>query len=197
MKIYSILFLLIFLSLNSSFGQNPKLSVEFKVNKEYFVPYNHEINYVPINKSLKEKRFDVTISLKNNSIDTVKIWIMTCEWMRNFIINNEYISIYFEGCDSNHPHLVKINPHNNFVITGTLTRAITLDNPPKDGSIYVSSVKTTKIGFIYIDTQECKNFYDYNEIIEDKSRWNIIWSNSLKLVEIEEVRPKFIPPLKK
>ncbi len=40
-------------------------------------------------------------------------------------------------------------------------------------------------------------FFDYDDIIEDKSRWTIIWSNSLQLAEIKDIQPKFIPVPKK
>ena len=190
--------LLFFLTIDFSvFGQTEKLTVDFKIDKEYFVTYTDKINYVPTDNSLKQKRFDVTISLTNNSSDTVKVWLMTCGWVRNFIINNIYISFSFEGCDANYPHVVKIDPLKSFLIKGTLERNIQWDNPPKNSYGQMSRVKETKIGFIYVDKNDCKNFFDYDDIMEDKSRWTIIWSNSLQLAEIKDIQPKFLPPPKK
>ncbi len=85
MKFFGLIF---FLAVDfSAFGQKEKLIIEFKVDKEYFVEYKQKIDYVPADNHLKQKRFDITITLKNNSIDTVKVWVMTCDWTRNFIIN--------------------------------------------------------------------------------------------------------------
>ena len=63
-----------------------ELSVNIELLKEYFVKEYASIGCDPP-KHIKNKRFDVQISLKNNSDTTIAFVIMSCSWQENFIIN--------------------------------------------------------------------------------------------------------------
>jgi len=160
-----------------------KLRINFYVEKDYYVPYNRKLNYEPANDSIWEKRFDVRLSIVNNSDSVITYWTMTCDWQRSFIVNNLYIGFQYSPCDNNSPHQVKIKAHDSIQIKSTLVRNIEFDNPCK-GCVGCwadqGHVQTTKIGLIFIDSS-CKSIADYDNWISDKSRWNIIWSNPLNL----------------
>jgi hypothetical protein len=163
-------------------GDSRRLSIKIRLVKEYFVPYNRSINYIPANDSINEKRFDIQVSLKNNSDSTIYIWLKSCSWEENFLINNTYIFFAGKDCDGNYPRTVRIKAKDSLTLNMTLTRTIMWDNPCKYCIGQLSEVTTTKIGLIYIDKMHCNGFWEYRKIIGDKSRWDdIIWSNSLYL----------------
>lgn len=160
-----------------------KLKISLYLEKDYYISYNRKLNYEPANDSVKEKRFDVRFSILNNTDSVIAFWTMTCDWQSSFLINNSYITFLLGACDSNYPHQVKINAHDSIQIKTTLIRNIEYDNPCKDCVACWADqghVQTTKIGLIFIDSS-CKNIQDYDNWISDKSRWNIVWSNSLNL----------------
>jgi len=107
MKHFSITLLFVFvLAIKGYCNDSTRLSVNIRLIKEYFVPYDYSrpLDYVPeSNDSLKEKKFDIEISLNNNSDSAISIWLMSCSWEENFLINNVYI--YFKGwrCSKNIP----------------------------------------------------------------------------------------------
>lgn len=186
--------LLIFFLLTSakSFGQAPQgLTIEIELKNDYLVqyaPYVGELKYVPAKKEIAQKRYDVLIRLRNNSTDTVRIWLMKCSWYDNFIINNNYISFYSPGCDGNYPRIVTINPADSFLLNSTLKRDLAWDNPCGNcvpygpvGLPYGSKVKTTRVGLIFVDGNAKLSLDDYENITLDKSRWTIIWSNPIEL----------------
>jgi hypothetical protein len=141
---------------------------------------------VPANDSITEKRFDVRFSIVNNTDSVIAFWTMTCDWQRSFLVNNSYITFdYPEACDHNFPDQVIIKAHDSLQIKTILVRNIQYDNPCK-GCVGCFAdqghVQTTKIGLIFIGSG-CKNDEDYNNWINDKSRWDIIWSNPLNFRE--------------
>jgi len=159
-----------------------KLKINFYLDKDYYVPYKDKLNYEPSNDSIIEKRFDVRFSILNNTDSVIGFWTMTCDWQQSFLINNTYIKFLMpDECDHNFPHQVKIKPHDSIQFKTTLVRDIQYDNPCK-GCVGCFAdqgrVQTTKIGLILID---CNGVEDYFNMLNDKSRWNIIWSNSLYL----------------
>ena len=173
------------LKMESYCQDSPKLSVNLKLIKEYFVPYDYSkrLSYEPERKdSLQEKTFDVEISIKNNSDSTISIWLMSCSWDENFLINNSYIFFKLWDCNKNIPTIHEIKAHDSLILKRPFTRAIMWDNPCKGCIGQISEVATTKIGLVYIDEKRCHNFADYENIMGDKSTWGkIIWSNPLYL----------------
>ena len=157
------------------------LTINISLLKEYYVPYTKPIHYVPVNDSLKQKIFDIKISLKNTSKDSIRFWMMTCSWDENFLINNNYIYFSPKECDSNFPHTLRIKSGDSVLLYATLKRDIQVDNPCQNCVEHLW-VSTTKLGLIYIDKNQCDNMLEYDSIINDKSIWSqIIWSNSVYL----------------
>jgi hypothetical protein len=161
-----------------------KLDIKLYLDKDYYMPYSDKLNYEPQNNSINEKRFDVRFSILNNSDSVISFWTMTCDWQRSFLINNSYIKFLMpDECNHNYPHQISIKPHDSIQIKTTLFRDIQYDNPCKGciGSFADQGrVQTTKIGLILIN---CTGDDDYFNWVNDKSKWNIIWSNSLYLRE--------------
>lgn len=151
--------------------------------REYTVPCTYDDNFKKITDTLIQKRFDIGLSIKNLSDDPISIWIMTCSWEENILINNNYIHSLGTICDGNCPAPHTIKSPDSLYLTRTLARSLRVDNPSKYGigsdNIYVA---TTKLGLIYIDTTMCSNRKQYFSTIGDRSKWdNIIWSNPLYL----------------
>ncbi len=172
---------------------NP-IEVKIKADKEYFV--NHPKSYYNMvyrneqydiaNDSAKEKRFDVSLTIKNNSSKTIYIWLMTCSWTDYFIVNNDYIFIGGQDCDHNFPEIVEFKPGESKEYKTTLIKSIKFDYAPKY-TIYGPQVETTKLGLITInnifkkDEKEI-NILTFDTFMRDKSRWTITWSNPLYLL---------------
>ncbi len=161
-----------------------KLKINFYLDRDYYVSYNRKLNYEPANDSVKEKRFDIRFSIFNNTDSLIKFWTMSSDWQRNFLINNSYITFLLPNAiNHNYPHQIKIKPHDSILIKTTLVRNIEYDNPCK-GCVGCFAdqghVQTTKIGLIFIDSS-CKSDEEYDNCMNDKSRWKIVWSNSLNL----------------
>lgn len=163
---------------------NCKLKINLYLDKDYYASYKEELNYEPANDSIKEKRFDVRLSILNNTDSVIAFWTETSDWQRSFLINNSYIKFHYpDAINHNYPHMVSIKAHDSIQFNTTLVRNIQYDNPCK-GCVGcfadLGHVQTTKIGLIFIDSH-CKSDEEYDTWISDKSRWNIVWSNSLDL----------------
>ncbi len=177
------------------------VAINIKVDKEYFITYSkkghyikdviRENNYVVKSDSIRQKVFDISLTIKNNSNKIVMIWLMTCSWEDNFIVNNNYISFRGHNCDHNFQKLVEFKPSESKTYTSTLTKSIKFDYPC-EYCIYGSQVETTKLGLIIIDDIFNHNLsmLSYHNAMEDKSKWKIIWSNSLYLLTESEAHPK-------
>jgi len=177
---------LILLSCDSIYRDNETLKPIIRIGllKEYYVPYHGKLNFVPVNDTIIEKRFDISVSIINNSDKMISFWILSCDWERNFLINNFYNAFMGHACDANGPHKVEIKSYDSLMFSTTLVRAIGYDNQCENciGSYDIGQVETTKLGFIFVDTIKCKGFQDYFNIMRDKSKWDkIIWSNPLYL----------------
>jgi hypothetical protein len=125
--------------------------------------------------SIRHKIFDVRLSIINKTNKPITFWTMTCSWQDNFIVNNDYIKFNFDVCNHNYPRMRHLYP-NDSLIYKTSVRKIDMTL----GQI----IKTTKFGFIYIDSAQCNEKNDYDIIIRDRSKQDkIIWSNPLFLKE--------------
>ena len=124
------------------------------------------------------KAFSLDISIINNSSLPASFWMMTCSWNDNLIVNNDYIKLAGQSCDSNFPTIKHLKPNEKLSLN---TSVIKLDFTQNQ------SIGGTKLGFIFIDTIVCKNSDDYDNIIGDRSKQNkTIWSNPLYLNEREK-----------
>ena len=190
MKIYKYIFCLYILLItcgcsnkntsveNSSTG----LSINLKLLKEYYVPDSifSGYDYESLPKYINNKRYDIQVSLENQTDSIVNIVMMTCSWDESFIINTPYITYAVGDCNSNHPQIITINSHSKKLLTTTLEKSKYIhecESCPE----YSKSV-ILKLGLIYITEVKDKPFYkEYFRIMEDKSLWNIIWSTPLKI----------------
>ena len=179
---------------NSSSSDNLKyppmndsdLSIKINLNKEYWSQYEGTLHFVPANDSIREKSYDITITVINKSLRVISFWTMSTAWFENFFINNEYIHYYLSGSiDHNFPHVVKIKSNDSLEFKITLAREISYDNPDKNsiGNQRVGKlVPETRVGLLFIDADKYQQTVDYDMIMRDRSKWNkFIWSNALNL----------------
>jgi hypothetical protein len=201
MKLLLIAIILLF-GLNDCYGQNDSLfiSVNIKVDSEYVRTYSKKTKfikdlirrkqYVVKTDSIKEKFFNITLTIKNTSDTTISISLMTCSWSDNFIVNNNYMRLLGEECDNNFPHTVEFKPGEFKVFPVTLVKSMEFDYHC-DGCTGFPQVETTKLGLILINNLfGRKPFENYFLAMEDKSKWKIVWSNPLYLLTENEVHPK-------
>ncbi len=177
------------------------IAITIQVNKEYIKTYSKKVSYVQKlirqngyvvkSDSIKEKYFDISLTIKNISDKTIQIWLMTCSWEDNFMVNNNYIYIRGHECNKNFPTLVEFKPRESKVYSNTLTKSMKFDYPCEN-CIYGPQVETTKLGLIIIDDifNPSQGIFDYDIAMEDKSKWKIVWSNSLYLLTKDGTHPK-------
>lgn len=178
-------FLLLILSCsnkNSEIQKNSaQLSVNLKLLKEYYVPDSIYIgyDYESLPKHINNKRYDIQISLENNTDSIIGIVMMTCSWYESFIINTPLFDYVNEDCNSNYPHHISIKPHEATLLITTLEKSkhiIECETCPD-----YSKSQVLKLGFIYIPEKEASWVTEYHRIMWDKSLWNVIWSSPLTL----------------
>ncbi len=184
--------IIIFLSSNC-FSQNDStllITVNIKVEKEYeltrgkeaYATTARDYGYDITSDSVNQKYYDITVEIKNTSVKPIHIWLMTCSWEDNFIVNNNYMSIKMRPCDHNFPTPVEFKPGESKVYQTTLMKSIKFDYPCQN-CIYGPQVETTKLGLIIIDDifKNKLGMFGYDLCMEDKSKWRIVWSNPLYL----------------
>ena len=168
--IYYIFFLFLIISCNNvKSPDNPNLFINARIVRSF--------DTVFIRDTIKHKGYDIKLSMVNKSLEPISFWIMTCSWQDNFIINTDYL--YFLGglCNHNYPRIKTLKSNDSAVFNATIVRL--------DYTIG-QCVNTTRFGFIYLDSNTCKNEHDFGNIIFDKSKHkNIIWSNPLYLNDRE------------
>jgi hypothetical protein len=119
------------------------------------------------------KAYDISITIRNNTDHLISFWMMKCSWEDNFLINNDYFYFIGRGCDGNYPYVVNLKPNERKILNSTII---------KQNHTRYQQVETTRFGLIYIDKAHCENPFDFDDIIGDKSKHDvIIWSNSLYL----------------
>ncbi len=140
-----------------------------------------QYGYKTSSVTVKERYYDITIEIRDTSDKPVKIWMMTCDWWRNFLLNNNYLELKKHECFSNYPMLVEIKPGESKIYKPTLIKPIKFDYG--NGR----QVEATRLGLIIIDNMFKPNAgIDYDVYMADKSKWRIIWSNALYLLEKEK-----------
>lgn len=198
-----ILSLILILQLSACLAQCDSIPISFKikVDKEYVRTFSkHSVMfadairrkvYVVKSDSIKQKEFDITLTLTNTSDTIISISLMTCSWEDNFIINNDYISFWGQECDSNFPTLVEFKPGETKVYTTKLIKSIKFDYPC-DGCTGFPTTEATKLGLIIINDVYNRKPERVNYFLgmADKSMWTIVWSNALYLLTESEAHPK-------
>lgn len=165
------------------------LEIEIRLEKEYEVKSSKKSfewavkrhGYIIPGDSVIEKHFDISIAIKNRTDTSVFIYMMTCSWWENFIINNNYIFMDVHDCDHNFPTRKKLNPGEIKYYNTTLIKSIQFDYPPAN-TYYGKQVETTKLGLIFTNENSTDPIFHYDLFMEDRSKWQIIWSNPLYLL---------------
>ena len=183
---YLFIFLFILLLLGSCSKQRhttikepqEELSVNIELLKEYFVNESIRFDCNPP-EHIKNKRYDIQITLVNNSDTAISFVKMKCSVEDNFIINTPYIEYIGTDCNANYPHEATIQAHDKLILNISLEKSKYAIGERETRANYSKTVMT-KLGFIYIPPLHNIEL-DYQSIMEDKSRWHIIWSNPLLL----------------
>lgn len=186
--LYCIIFTL-FSGACSFIKKQAPISLHLKVEKGYeqtfkkdFLLKEMEREHLFINMdSIKQKCFDIILTIENTTSKPVSIWLMTCSWQDNILVSNDHVSVMRQDCDKNFPKLVTLNPSERRIYKTTLVKSI------KAGYGYPNCLYpgplTTKLGLITIGDiyKNSLTASDYNLAMTDKSKWKMIWSNSLLL----------------
>lgn len=193
-------------SCNYSQGTDQPLQVKIKVTRQYDQTFDKETYYFGSEKngyevlgdSLQEQIFDISVELKNSSRESIYLWLMSCSWGDNFIINNDYMFPKGQECNSNYPKRIELKAGGSQEYIMTLTKSIKFAYPCK-GCIYGKQVEATKLGLIVLNDIFKNEYIDYTTYMNDKSKWKIYWSNSLYLLTSKELNPEpiTIPVYKK
>ncbi len=126
-----------------------------------------------------QKQFFITVPLllKNNSNDTLKFWLMTCDWQAIYESNNKNAGIPGHNCDSNFGNVISVAPHKTYKINIPLF--IT-----QNAAVHSYKFKLGMHLFNYLKIT--KMSYFTNKIVNNKPpKNNLIWSNEVE-VQIEK-----------
>jgi hypothetical protein len=193
MKVCNFSFIALFVFANICYSQTDStcpLTVFVKLEKKYQIKlsskdFDKDI-YAITGDSLLQTKYDIQINLTNTSKRTVFISLMTCSWLDNFLVNNNYIELEGQNCDNNFAEAVEFKSGETKKYFTTIWRSLKFDFAEKGR---FSKVPTTKLGLITIGSLfESKLDYagGYYLAMEDKSCWKIIWSNPLYLLSEKE-----------
>ncbi len=153
------------------------------VSKNEWVDEIKRYNYEVTTDSVKIKTFDIEVSIKNTSQDSIVIWLMSCSWNDDFEINNEYMYINGWDCDANRPSPFKFKSGETKTFKATLEKSIKFDYPCQN-CIYGYQELTTRLGLIVTHVRYIPKLVMSTKNVFapiDKSAWRIIWSNPLYL----------------
>lgn len=163
-------------------AQTNPIKVDLALEREYTVKFHKSYfqrnfeshpDFTP--DSLEVQYFKVHLGLRNNSADTIMVWIMTFSWFENFASNNRFIG--FEGwpCDKNHPTGVVIAPKEKKDYTGMLAKNVSSDFNCNQ-CLYKEQAIEFKIGLINDCTKPSGFCPDSNN---QTAKRTITWSNSV------------------
>jgi hypothetical protein len=189
------------MSCNYSQDTNPKvdspLSIVLNLVNQYDTTYHKQDFYFGLENngyyiptdSLQQHIFNVSITIKNNSNKSIFLWLMSCSWTNNFLVNNDYMFLGIKECDKNNIQKIEIKAEESRTYTTQLTKSIKFDYPCL-GCAYGKQVETTKLGLIVINDLFNDQYIDYINLMKDKSKWTIYWSNPLHLLTPKESNPE-------
>jgi len=190
----TLLIALLLTSFCQSFSQNkPALPITvhltidsvFEKNhaKEFYEKYRHDYSYTINTDSVTQKYYTVSVEIRNTAGKPVNIWMMSCSWNDNFMVNNNYMFKEGHTCLKNTPQLIHISVGETKKYSLTLMKSIRFDYPCTN-CVLGKQVEETKIGLIIIDDifKPTLHMWDYLITMEDKSKWQVVWSDSLYLL---------------
>jgi hypothetical protein len=120
-------------------------------------------------------RIYTTVTISNNTSDTIKYYSMTCSFSDFFTCDNKEIGVYMIPCDKNWYKKVTLAPNESEVLKLELKSSVEWKK--------LESVKL-QIGFIFVNAKNARVNapFDINRIEnERKSKGNIIWSNTIEI----------------
>ena len=147
------------------------LTVNIKLLNEFTVKDSLVDCCYKTRKYIDNKQYEIQIDLINNTDSIIEPILMSCSWFHhNMIINTPAIDHIGEDCNSNYPQPIKIGPQDKYTYTVTLNKDKYVQESDNNGLIDL------RIGLIFIT-----DYQAYDSIMYDKSAWDVIWSNSIKL----------------
>ncbi len=184
-------------SASAQSGTSEPITLSIKIKNEYKVRWSKDRfeespgqGQISVD-SVDQLTYDVEILVKNNAAKDVYFWAMNCSWQDNFLMNNNYIGLNGNNrCYKNFEELFKLGPGDVKKYNAVLTKSIEFQYPCE--SCTFPHVETTKVGLILIDdifNPKLDLRYGYRLAMNDKSKWNIIWSNPLYLLSPKEANP--------
>lgn len=167
---HTILFVLFILVISCQ--RNDSLNTDSPINVNASIIRAFDSTYVY--DSTTRQTYNVKLSITNVSDKPIAYWTMTCNWSFNWLTNKDnYWVVAPSSCNANFPIPRHLNPKESFTYNTFVCR-------DKYEAMFGNKNKL-KLGFIYIDTVNCKNMRDFNNFIGDRSTHRIIWSNSLEI----------------
>jgi len=176
------------------------ISITIKVDSEYEKIYAKseyansvwDNDYSIDTDSVKQKNFIVSVQIKNTGAKPVGIWLMTCSWQHNFTVNNNYLHLQQEQvCLHNRIQQVKLLHGETHTYKAVLVKSIKFDYPCQN-CIYGPQVEATRLGLIVVNDvfKNQLNMLTWHIAMEDKSLWQVVWSNPLYLLGKGQDRAK-------
>lgn len=196
MRLISLAVLLCFNSIIYVFGQATELPIKVEIDllREFEMRYEKKVigwqfpEYdveIP-GDSAKLRYYTIEVLIENTSSVPIYIWLMSCSWTDNFIINNDYMFFGGMKCDKNSPVIVEIMPAEAKRYIAELIKHIKFDYP--GDQIFDYGVEATKVGLVVVNDvyQDTLNNKIFHMGMLDKSKWKIVWSNPLQLHQFRE-----------
>lgn len=177
--LYVLLLLILYTCLQFKTDKNIRETdrINFSVNarliRSFDSTYIDSINFT-------RKTFKIDLVLKNESGHRVTFWIMYCSWQEIFLLNYPSVQYLIE-CTKNYPVKKALNVNESIIFHAILCPNEELLNGFQ-GIGPNPLIKTTRFGFLYIDTIKCKDYHDFKSFILDRSKQeNVFWSNPVYL----------------
>jgi len=127
--------------------------------------FNVQIINEKVEKNESNELYTVSVTLKNNTNDTLRYYTMSCSWWNFYSVDNHDYKIKTDNCDKNIAKILKLAPHKSNTINIILTRNIE----------QVDQNKQFRIGFRLVKAKDTAGPLDFFQPKEDY----ILWSNKI------------------
>lgn len=135
------------------------IKVHIKTDSEYVKSYStktkyiqrmiKENNYVAKGDSMHEKHYNISVTITNTSDTMITIYLMSCSWTDNLMVNNRYMYLPGAECDSNFPEAVEFKPGESKTYKTTLRKSMKFDYRSQRLGNW-PEVEVTKLGLILV-----------------------------------------------
>lgn len=127
-----------------------------------------------VSEYIENKNYEVQLLFKNNTDSVISLVLMSCSWDENIIINTPFINYIPIECNKNFPRLIEIQPYGSHILIANLEKNKFCQECESCPSY--NKIVDLKMGLILVPKLEV-----YDSIMDDKSSWNIIWSEPIVL----------------